>query len=133
MSLNKPMVEPIEICVVDDEEIVCERLQSLLEKNGFLVESFTDSKTAKQRLAEKKFDILLTDLKMAHPDGLELLKYARERFSDIRVIIITGFATVETAREALKGGAVDFIAKPFRLSHLRDLVMKIAKEIRGES
>ena len=133
MSLNKPMVEPIEICVVDDEEIVCERLQSLLEKNGFLVESFTDSKTAKQRLSEKKFDILLTDLKMAHPDVLELLKYARERFSDIRVIIITGFATVETAREALKGGAVDFIAKPFRLSHLRDLVIKIAKEIRGES
>lgn len=127
------MAGPIEICIVDDEQIVCERLQPVLEKNGFLVESFTDSKAAMARLAEKRFDILITDLKMAQPDGIELLKYARERFPEIRVVIITGFATVETARQAMKGGAVDFIAKPFRLSHLRDLTSKIAEEIQDGS
>jgi len=124
------MAGPVEVCIVDDEQIVCERLQPVLEKNGFLVESFTDSKSARERLSQKKFDILITDLKMAPPDGIELLQYARQRFPDIRVVIITGFATVETARQAMKGGAVDFIAKPFRLSHLRDLMLKIAKETR---
>jgi DNA-binding NtrC family response regulator len=124
---------PIEICIVDDEQIVCERLQPVLEKNGFLVESFTDSKAAMERLSGKKFDILISDLKMAHPDGIELLEYACQRFPEIRVVIITGFATVETARQAMKGGAVDFIAKPFRLSHLRDLMLKIAGEIRAGS
>ncbi len=123
------MAGPLRICIVDDEQIVCERLQPVLENNGFLVESFTDSKPAMERLSEKPFDILITDLKMAQPDGIELLKYARERFPEIRVVVITGFATVETAREAMKGGAVDFIAKPFRLSHMRDLMLKIADEV----
>jgi DNA-binding NtrC family response regulator len=127
----QPTARQIEICIVDDEQIVCERLQPVLENNGFLVESFTDSKAAMERLSEKEFDILITDLKMAHLDGIELLKYARERFPRIRVVVITGFATVETARQAMKGGAVDFIAKPFRLSYLRELMLKIAQEIRG--
>jgi len=118
---------------VDDEQIVCERLQPVLEKNGFLVESFTDSQAARERLSKKKFDILITDLKMAPPNGIELLEYARRRFPEIRVVIITGFATAETARQAMKGGAVDFIAKPFRLSHLRDLVLKIARESQDAS
>jgi len=127
------MAGPVEICIVDDEQIVCERLQPVLEKNGFLVESFTDSQAARERLSQKKFDILITDLKMAPPNGIELLEYARSRFPEIRVVVITGFATAETARQAMKGGAVDFIAKPFRLSHLRDLVLKIAKESRDTS
>jgi len=126
----EPVPKPIEVCIVDDEQIVCERLQPVLEKNGFFVESFTDSKLAMERLTEKSFDILITDLKMSRPDGIELLQHARRQSAETRVIIITGFATVETARQAMKGGAVDFIAKPFRLSHLRDLTLKIAEEIR---
>ncbi len=125
------MSQPIEICIVDDEQIVCDRLRPVLEKNGFAVETFTDGASAMARLGEKHFDILITDLKMAKPDGLELLRFARQQYPDIRVVIITGFATVETAREALKGGAVDFIAKPFRISHLRELMLKIAGEIQA--
>jgi len=127
------MDDPIEVLVIDDEQIVCERLQPMLEKSGFLVETFTDSQAAMARLAEKKFDILITDLKMAPPDGTQLLDYAREHAPEMRVVVITGFATAETARQAMKGGAVDFIAKPFRLSYLRDLMLKIASEIRGRS
>jgi DNA-binding NtrC family response regulator len=123
------MARQINICIVDDEQIVCERLQPVLENSGFVVESFTDSKAALERLSQQEFDILITDLKMAQLDGIELLRQARQRFPKIRVVVITGFATVETARQAMKGGAVDFIAKPFRLSHLRDLMLKIAKEV----
>ena len=126
------MSRQIEICIVDDEQIVCERLRPMLEKNGFAVETFTDGASAKARLGEKQFDILITDLKMAKPDGLELLGYARHQYPEIRVVVITGFATVETAREALKGGAADFIAKPFRISHLRELMLQIAKEIQTD-
>jgi DNA-binding NtrC family response regulator len=124
------MTDRIEICIVDDEEIVCERLQPIFEKHGFSVESFTESAGAMRRISEKKFDILITDLKMTQPDGLHLMKFAMQTHPDIRVIIITGFATVETARQAMKDGAVDFIAKPFRISHLSDLVLRTAGEIR---
>jgi DNA-binding NtrC family response regulator len=125
------MTDVIDICVIDDERIVCERLQPMLEKSGFLVEAFTESASALKRLSEKKFDILITDIKMGQPDGIELLRYVKTHSPETRVIIITGYATVETAREALKSGAVDFIAKPFRLSQLNDLVIKISKEIKG--
>ena len=75
--------------------------------------------------------MLITDIKMGQPDGIELLRYAKAHSPSTRVIIITGFATVESAREAMKSGAVDFIAKPFRLSQLTELVAQIAREIQG--
>lgn len=128
-----PMTKVVKVCIVDDEQIVCERLQPVLEKNGFVVESFTSSRAAMERLAEEAFHILITDLKMAHPDGIELLRYARRQLPEIHVVVITGFATEETAREALQRGAVEFIAKPFRLSYLRDVVLRIAEQIRQEA
>ncbi len=123
------MPAPVRICVIDDEEIVCERLRPLLEKSGFEVETFVDGAAALRRLSESPFDILITDIKMGQPDGIELLKYTRAHHPDTRVIIITGFATAQVAREAMKGGAVDFFPKPFRLSELRDAVRKLAEEI----
>ena len=127
------MTRPMKIGVIDDEMIVCERLRPMLEKNGFHVETFTDSKTALERISEERFNILITDIKMSPPDGIEILNFIRTHYPETRVIVITGFATVETARAAMKGGAVDFIAKPFRMSQLRDLVLKTADEIRGGS
>ena len=127
------MANVMDICVVDDELIVCERLQPILEKSGFAVETFTNSSMALKRLSEKPFDILITDIKMGQPDGIELLRYAKTHSPKTRVIIITGFATAETAREAMKSGAVDFIAKPFRLSQLIDLVINISEEIKNSS
>ncbi|HLE92513.1 MAG TPA: response regulator [Anaerolineales bacterium] len=114
---------------MDDEPIVCNRLKPMLEKSGCRVEIFTDSKASLERLSEKKFDILITDLKMKPPDGIELLHFTRNTYPETRVIFITGFATTDTARDALKGGAVDFIAKPFHMSQLRDLVLKISADI----
>ncbi len=114
------------VLVLDDEAIVCERLQPALERVGFIVETFTDSQAAADRVAQQRFDIVITDLKMQKPDGLDILRFVREQSLDTKVIVITGFATVETAREALKSGAVDFLAKPFKISQLRDLVLRIS-------
>ena len=64
---------------------------------------------------------------MRGPDGIEVMRFVKEQHPSTRVIVITGFATVETAREVLKGGAVDFIPKPFKMSHLRELVLRLAE------
>jgi len=111
------------VMILDDEPIVCERLRSTLEKLTLDLETFTDPNEALKRFSEKKFQVLITDLKMKEIDGIEILKLVKKVSPDTKVIIITGFATVEKAKEALKIGAYDFIAKPFRLSQLRDLVV----------
>ncbi|NOZ02186.1 MAG: response regulator [Deltaproteobacteria bacterium] len=113
------------VLVLDDEPIVCERLKPALEKIGFYVETFNESQEVIDRVTEENFDVLVTDLKMKKPDGIEVMKYVNEKSPGTKVIIITGFATEETAREALSSGAVDFIAKPFKISQLRDLIVKI--------
>ncbi|NCO38236.1 MAG: response regulator [Armatimonadetes bacterium CG_4_10_14_3_um_filter_66_18] len=116
------------VLILDDEAIVCERLKPALEKSGFYVETYQQSQQAIDRLAEEKFDVLVTDLKMRKPDGLDVMNFTKEHSPSTKVIIVTGFATVDTATAALKGGAVDFVAKPFRISHLRDLIVKVTGE-----
>ena len=113
------------VLLLDDEPIVGERLAPALEKLGFRVESFTDSSAAIQRVLEERFDVLVTDLKMKKPDGLEVMDFVKEHSPSTRVVIITGFATVDTARETLKGGAADVLAKPFKIRDLCDLIVRL--------
>jgi len=113
------------ILVLDDEPIVGDRLKPALEKLGFEVEAFTESQAAVQRIVEKSFDVLVTDLKMQRPDGLEVMDFVRQHSPSTKVVIITGFATVDTAVETMKGGAVDFIAKPFKIRDLCELIVKL--------
>lgn len=116
------------VLILDDEPIVCERLGPALEKVGFEVETYTRSQQAVDRLANEKFDVLVTDVKMQQPDGLEVMSFAQQQLPSIKVVVITGFATVETAREALKSGAVDFVAKPFKIGEMRDFILKITDD-----
>ncbi|MEW6236195.1 MAG: response regulator [Candidatus Omnitrophota bacterium] len=122
------MKDKIQILVLDDEFIVCDRLKSSLEKLGFYVETFTESQAALDRFAEHHFHIVISDLKMNAPDGMDVLRFVKGNSPRTRVIIVTGFATVDKAREAIKSGAADFIAKPFKMSELRDIVRRIARE-----
>ena len=113
--------------IVDDESIVCERLRPPLERVGLEVETYTDSREAMARLRESHFDVLVTDLKMRKPDGLDMLREVRERSPGTHVFVITGFPTIDAAREAMKGGAVDFIPKPFKISQLRELILQACR------
>jgi len=122
------MTARLRILVLDDERIVCERVQAMLEKLGFRVEAFTDSSRALDRIAVERFDVVITDLKMPGVGGIDVLSFVRQQHPATRVVVITGFATDESAQEALSRGAVDFIPKPFKLSHLRDLILRIAEE-----
>ena len=125
------MERDLRILVLDDEEIVCTRLKPALEKAGYIVETFTDSRKAKEALEQRAFDIVVTDLKMANIDGMELFRLAKEVRPETEVIIISGFATVDVTRVAMRAGVRDVIAKPFRISELKDLINKIAGEIHG--
>ncbi len=125
------MERQLEILVLDDEEIVCTRLKPTLEKDGYRVETFTDSRLAKQRLEEHSFDIVVTDLKMAGIDGMDIHRFIKDKWPKTRVIIISGFATVEITREALQAGVRDIIAKPFKIGQLKELIDKVSAEING--
>jgi DNA-binding NtrC family response regulator len=120
----------LRIMVIDDENIVGKRLKPALEKTGDTVETFLDGEKALARFDEEPFDVVVTDIRMEKIDGLEILERILAKSSHTKVIMITGYATVETAREALVKGAFDFIAKPFKPEDLRVIIKRAAEELR---
>jgi DNA-binding NtrC family response regulator len=123
------MTQNLQIMLVDDEPIVGKRLKPALAKYGLEVEVFEDANLALKRLDEKEFDIVVTDVRMEDVDGIQVLETVLARSERTKVIIITGYATVEVAREALVKGAFDFIAKPFKPGDLRAAINKAAKSL----
>lgn len=121
----------LKIMVIDDEQIVGKRLKPALEKSGDIVETFEDGEEALARFEEEPFDIVVTDIRMDRIDGIEVLERVLSRSSRTKVIIITGYATVEVAREALLKGAFDFIAKPFKPDDLREIIRRAAAELQS--
>jgi DNA-binding NtrC family response regulator len=117
-----------EIMILDDEPIVGERLRPALEKYGYHVETYTSSQEALDRLAEKQYHVLVTDLKMKGPNGLDVLRFVKEQSPSTRVIVITGYATADKAKESMRSGAMDFIAKPFRISQLVEQITRALNE-----
>ncbi len=122
------MESKIKIIVLDDEPIVGERLKASLERAGFAVDAYSSSREALTRLQSERYDILVTDLKMSGPDGMDVLREARRLNPDVKSVVITGFATTETAEEALRSGAVVFVPKPFKMKQLKDLLIELSKK-----
>jgi ATP-dependent Lon protease len=118
----------VKILILDDEEIVVTRLKAVLEKEGYSVEEFTDSIKARERIGEVDFDIVITDLKMANFDGMQLFRYAKQKNPETEVILISGFTTVQVVKEALQEGVRDVIAKPFKISEIKELINKIVNK-----
>lgn len=122
----------LQVLVLDDEPIVGKRLKTALEKTGYAVEAFEDAREALRRCDEKTFDIIVTDVRMEEVDGLQVLEHVLARSARSKVIVITGYATVEVAREALAKGAFDFIAKPFKPDDLREVIARAAAALEAE-
>jgi len=123
------MEKRLQVLVLDDEPIVGKRLQPALAKVGCDVEVFEAPRPALERIEAKRFDIVVTDIRMEEIDGIEVLEKVLARWPETRVIMITGYATVEVAREAMAKGAFDFIAKPFKPQELRDVIAKAAEAL----
>lgn len=118
------------ILILDDEPIVSKRLQPALEKKGYEVESFYESAQAMLRIRERSFDIVVTDLKMEGIDGMQFLAEVKKLSPRTEVIVITGFATMDTAKESMRKGVFDFLAKPFKLGEIQEVIRKAEEHIR---
>ncbi len=118
------MNKPAHILIIDDEPIVGERLKAFLSKDGYRVEIFVDPREALGRLEREHFDIVVSDIRMGEVSGIQIMEWVVERSPKSLVVIITGYATLELARESLAKGAFDFIAKPFKLKEIRKTIHK---------
>jgi DNA-binding NtrC family response regulator len=123
------MNQRLQVLVLDDEPIVGKRLQPALAKVGCDVEVFEAPGPALERIRSKKFEVVVTDIRMDDIDGIKVLETVLERWPETKVVMITGYATVEVAREAIAKGAFDFIAKPFKPQELRDVIAKAAEAL----
>ena len=123
------MAKKISILIVDDEESVRDSLYNWFIEDGYRVESAQDAKKALSMLDSDNFDIILADIKMPGMDGLEMLKRIKTLRKDSIVIIMTAFATVDTAVQALKDGAFDYVTKPFDPDDLSHLIRNASKQI----
>ncbi len=116
------------VLVVDDEEIVRESLGGWLEKDGYLVAAAPDGRSAVERMKGESWNVVLVDLKMPGMDGLQVLEEARKLQPDAAVIIMTAYATVDTAVTAMKLGAFDYLIKPFDPEELTLLMKKVVAQ-----
>jgi len=110
------------ILVVDDEEIARNNIEHILKKENYDVITASNGVEAIEKLNISSFDVVLTDLKMEKIDGLVLLEKVKNKYPDIQVIMITAYAAVDSAIQAIKRGAFHYIAKPFRLDEVRSIV-----------
>jgi len=113
------------ILVVDDEKNVRLTLTQALESQGWETDTAVNGEEALAKLEADDFGLMLLDLKMPGMDGMEVLRRAAEERPDVRVIIITAYGTIESAVEAVKLGAVDYLQKPFAPKQIRDLVSRV--------
>lgn len=123
------MVAGGNILIIDDEDIICESCSKVLTKEGYSVEIAKDGSSGIQKVKELKPDLALVDLKMPGMSGMEVLEKIKEIDPNIATVVITGYATIESAVEAIKRGAYDFIPKPFTPDELR-LIVKRGLEMR---
>lgn len=118
------------ILVVDDEESIREFLEIMLKKEGYEVTVAEDGLKAKEILGKKSFDMVISDMQMPNMTGIELLKHVKESYPDLVFMMITAFGTTETAVDAMKMGAYDYVTKPFKIDEVR---MNIANALRSKN
>ena len=122
--------EPLTILLVDDEELLVKSCSRLLEQEGYQVVTAYRGRDALELARRHRPDIVLADLMLPDMDGMELLREVRQLDPQALVIMITGFATVDSSIEAIRAGAYDYIPKPFTATQLQILVGRAANQIR---
>ncbi|GAH46417.1 unnamed protein product, partial [marine sediment metagenome] len=112
------------ILVVDDEESMRDACSKILKKDGFLADTAKDGSAGLEKIEKNKPDLVLVDLKMPGISGMEVLEKIKEIDPNIISVVITGYSTVESAVEAMKKGAYDFLPKPFSPEELRIIIRR---------
>ncbi len=123
----------IRIIVADDEDIVVSLVRDALEDEGHQIETASDGRDALAIIESEPVDLIVTDIRMPHMDGIEMVRQAREIHPDVVVIFMTGYADLNSAKSAIKQGAFEYIMKPFELSELRQAVANAAARIHRDA
>lgn len=124
------MTKNTKILIVDDEKIALKNLEHVMKKEGYDVIGTQSGQNALKLLEEQQFDAVLTDLRMEKVDGMQILKRCRGLYPDTEIIMITGYATLQSAVDAMKHGAFYYIAKPFKLDEVRKVVKEAVEKVR---
>jgi DNA-binding NtrC family response regulator len=112
------------ILVVDDEKTVCDSIKKILSRKGYEVDNTLNADDAVQKIKENTYDLVITDLMMPKISGMELLQMVKEHYPELEVVVVTGYASIDTAVEATKLGAADYLPKPFTPQELTDITKK---------
>jgi DNA-binding NtrC family response regulator len=118
----------IRILVVDDEDIVLESCQAVFELEGFEVLVVPSADKALEAMENNRFTVLLVDVKMPKRDGMYLMEKVKEQWPNVPIVAMSGYYTTETAKEAVRMGAVRFIAKPFEPDELVETIRQVVKK-----
>ena len=121
------MNKQVKILIIDDEDIVLQSCKRILRSENYDIDTVYSGEEGLSKIEDKKYDLVVTDLMMPGMSGIDVLRTVKERKLDLKVVIFTGFATAETAREALKMGAFDYIPKPFTPDEFRDVIHNAIK------
>ncbi len=116
------------IMIIDDEKIVGDMAKMALEKEGYRVETFVNAEPALERLKAERFEIVVTDFKMKGIDGMEVLRRVKSLYPETKVIMITAFANMDTAIEALREDVYDFFPKPVKIKELKASIQRALKK-----
>jgi two-component system response regulator AtoC len=129
------VAEKSKILVIDDEKRMCDSIKVLLSNIGYEVDTAENGRVGIEKLGSNKYDLVITDLMMPELDGFAVMKYIKENCSNTLVIVITGYASVESAVRAIRSGAYDYILKPFDFEIIKISVerawdkLKLEKEL----
>jgi DNA-binding NtrC family response regulator len=121
------MERPQRILIIDDEEVMRDTLSDWLGKEGYRIETAITSEEALEKIEEKEYNIVIVDLKLPGMDGIQFLEELKKRKKEIPTVMITAYASIETAVLSMKKGAYDYLAKPFNLEELSLIVKKIVE------
>ncbi len=124
------MSSSMSILIVDDDEVTCNLLEEVLSKEGYLVDKASSGRQAIEKGENKLYEVVLTDIRMNDVDGLEVLRAYRKKSPETIIIMMTAFGSIETAIQAIKEGAYDYVSKPFKLDEIKLTIRRALEQKR---
>jgi two-component system response regulator HydG len=128
-GVARPEVVPMNVLIVDDEQTVRETCATVAEQCGMKAMAVATAEEALEVLEHSAVDILLTDLKLPHTNGVELLKLVHDLHPQVATVVLTQYGTIESAVEVTRMGAMDYVTKPFRIEELRTRLDRVARAV----
>jgi len=120
--------QAVRVLVVDDDQEICEFMETFLVKDGFEVDSLSDAEMAAETVKTGGYHLVVLDLMMPKIDGIDVLKQIRKVDSDVAVVIFTGYPSLDTAVQSMKLDAVDYLKKPFNPDEFREVLDRVMRK-----